>query len=209
MVARPSRLSISEQSGRQLENLLKTLATAAIGIGLGLFSTWLAVERGYGFGAVNAGPWTAWPKSGSSEADPYARAVVARSAEIPLGLAEGLTFVARQDDAGALLDPKCDYRVSGPLPPARTWTMTLMTPRGGLIDNPVHRFGFTSGEIVREKSQSIDIAVSRYASAGNWLPLGQQVPFVLALRLYDTIVRASASAIDAAAMPSITRGTCE
>ena len=192
-----------------MENFLKTLVTAALGIGLGLFSTWLAVERGYGFGAVTAGPWMAWPKSGSNEADPYAKAVVARSAEIPLGLAEGLMFIARQDDTGAFLDPKCDYRISGPLPPARTWTLTLMTPRGALIENRLGRYGVTASEIVREWRDAIDIVVSRYASPGAWLPLGEAVPFVLTLRLYDTIVRASATAIDARSMPSIKRGTCE
>ena len=90
-----------------METFIKALVTAAVGIGLGLFGTWLAVERGYGFGAVTAGAWTAWPKSGSNDADPYARAVIARTAEIPLGLAEGLMFVARGDDTGAPFDPAC------------------------------------------------------------------------------------------------------
>ena len=192
-----------------MANLLKTLATAAIGIALGLFGAWMAVERGYGFGAVTAGAWMAWPKSGSSDADPYARAVVARTAEIPLGLAEGLMFVARQDDNGASLDPKCDYRVRGPLPPARTWTLSLMNPRGGLIPNSIGRYGFTASEIVRERADNIDVVVSRIARAGNWLPLGDTVPFVLTLRLYDTIVRASATALDAKSMPFVTRGACE
>src|SRR3954465_8044933 len=99
------------------------MVTVAVGVALGLFVTWLAVERGYGFGAVRAGPWTAWPRTGSAEADPYARAVTARSAAIALGLAEGLMFVASADSTGAPLDPVCDYRVRGRTPPARAWTI--------------------------------------------------------------------------------------
>ena len=35
---------------RTLENFFKTLATLLIGVALGLFATYMAVERGYGFG---------------------------------------------------------------------------------------------------------------------------------------------------------------
>ncbi len=179
-----------------------------IGVALGLFATYMAVERGYGFGAVNAGAWRAWPKTGSPEADPYARAVVARTGEIPLGLAEGLMFIADSDDTGAPLDPKCDYTIRGRTPPARYWTLTLMTPRGFLIDNDLKRFGFTSAEIVRERETPLDVIISASARPGNWLPLGRPAPFVAVLRLYDTIVRASASAIDARSLPSVVRGSC-
>lgn len=193
---------------RTLENFFKTLATLLIGVALGLFATYMAVERGYGFGAVTAGAWTAWPKSGSNEADPYARAVVARTGEIPLGLAEGLMFVARADDDGAPFDPKCDYTIRGPMPPTRYWTITLMDPHGLLIENEIQRYGFTSAEIVRERNVPMDVIVSVSARPGNWLPIGQQAPFIMVLRLYDTIVRSSASAIEARSLPAVTRGRC-
>ena len=87
--------------------------TLVLGVALGLALTWAAVERGYGFGAVKAGPWTAWPRTGSPDADPYARAVLSRSAEIPLALAEGLTFTATSDSGGVPLDGACRYTLSG------------------------------------------------------------------------------------------------
>jgi hypothetical protein len=187
---------------------LKTLCVIFAGIFIGLATTYSAVERGEGFGAVHAGPWTGFPKSGSGDADPYARAVVSRTAEIPLGLAEGLTFIARSDDGGRKLDPHCDYSVGGPVPAARDWTMTLMDPRGALIENNAKRYGFTSAAILRGEDGHFTITVSRAARPGNWLPLGETKDFEIVLRLYDTPISATATAIGAAAMPSITRGRC-
>lgn len=187
---------------------LKTLCVIFVGIFIGLVATYYAVERGVGFGAVHAGPWTGFPKSGSSDADPYARAVVSRTAEIPLGLAEGLTFIAQIDERGEKLDPRCDYTVRGPVPVARDWTMMLTDPQGALIDNDARFYGFTSAAILRTEDGAFTITISRAARPGNWLPLGQAKEFEIVLHLYDTPVSATAAALDGAAMPSITRGRC-
>lgn len=187
---------------------VKTLCVIFVGIFIGLAATYHAVGRGEGFGAVRAGPWTGFPKAGSGDADPYARAVVSRTAEIPLGLAEGLTFIARTDEGGATLDPRCDYTVHGPVPVARDWTMTLMDPHGALIDNSAKQYGFTSAAILRSENGIFTITISRAARPGNWLPLGDAKEFEIVLHLYDTPVSATATALAADAMPSITRGRC-
>ncbi len=82
---------------------------ALIGVALGLAVTFVTLERGFGFGAVRAGPWTAWPRVGGSDIDPYARAVLSRTGEIPLANAQGIAFYARVDDSGAPLSGSCDY----------------------------------------------------------------------------------------------------
>ena len=117
---------------------LKMLVIAVAGLWLGLAGTYYAVERGedggvgtsFLFGAVKAGPWTGWPKSGTRDADPYARALYARNGETPLGITEGLSFLARADSSGAPLNPACDYVLSGAIPPARFWTLSAATPHG-------------------------------------------------------------------------------
>ena len=187
---------------------LKTLCVIFAGIFIGLAATRYAVERGEGFGAVHAGPWTGFPKSGASDADPYARAVVSRTGEIPLGLAEGLTFIARADEGGAKLDPHCDYVVHGPMPVARDWTVTLMDPHGALIDNAAKQYGFTSAALLRGENGLFTITISRAARPGNWLPLDEAKEFEIVLNLYDTPVSATATALAATTMPSITRGRC-
>jgi hypothetical protein len=187
---------------------LKTLCVIFFGIFLGLAATYYTVDRGERFGAIHAGPWTGYPHSGSSEADPYARAVVSRTAEIPLGLAEGLAFVAGTDEAGEKLDSRCDYVVRGPIPAARDWTITLMSPRGQLIDNVAKQYGFTSAALLRAEDGTFTITISRRARPGNWLPLGPDKDFDIVLRLYDTPVSATAATLNAAEMPAVTRGRC-
>lgn len=189
-------------------NLFKFLIIVLAGTALGFVVTYRVLQRGPVFNVVRAGPWTTVPKSGSLDIDPYARAIEARSAELPLGTAEGLTFIAHTDRSGAPLLPRCDYEVRGSVPPTRYWTLTLLSPRGFLVDNPAKRFGFTSAELLRAPDGTFDITVARHARPGNWLPLGNARPFVLMLRLYDTLLDFGTAKADASAMPQILKGRC-
>jgi hypothetical protein len=182
---------------------------ALIGVALGLAVTFVTLERGFGFGAVRAGPWTAWPRVGGSDIDPYARAVLSRTGEIPLANAQGIAFYARVDDSGAPLSGSCDYSISGAVPAARFWTLTLTDPSGRLIENAAHRYAFTSAEILRRGDNSFGIAIAPAARPGNWLPSQAGERFVLVLKLYDAISSASPSGLAGATTPAITRGRCQ
>ena len=188
---------------------IKVLGAAALGIALGLAATQAAVKDGLGFDQIRAGPWTSSSNAGSQKADPYVKAVLARRAEVPLGLAEGLTFVARTDSAGRRLSGACDYRVGGDTPAARYWTLTVTTPRGELIANAARRYGFTSAEIVRDSKGRFQINVSRSARPGNWLPNGAAGPFALMLEIYDSPITAIASTLDAKSLPTIVKQRCQ
>lgn len=191
-----------------MTSIAKAFVTAVIGTALGLWLTYAAVDRSFDVGAVQAGPWTLIPKAGSPDADPYARAKSARSGEIPLGIAEGLTFVARRNSRAAPLDPACEYTVSGNLPVARYWTLNLMSPDGQPLVGATRRSGFTSSEIVRAADGAFSIVLAPQARPGNWLMLDRAARFVLMLRVYDTAAGATISSIDPAAVPSVTRGRC-
>ena len=58
--------------------------------------------------ALTIGSWTAWPKTGTVDADPYARAAIARIGRLPIALGDGVSFTALSDDNGRLLDGRCD-----------------------------------------------------------------------------------------------------
>ena len=161
------------------------LVVAAV---VGLGGTYLALSRGAAFGALRVGSWTAWPKTGTQDADPYARASIARSGRLPIALGDGLTFIAKTDDDGRRLDGRCDVLVSGITPTARFWTLTLYNLDGELVANSLHRYGFTSQEIVRNGDGSFMIVVAPRANPGNWLPTGGIDRYILALRFYDTAV---------------------
>jgi len=90
-------------------------------------------ERYRLFGAVSVGPWTAWPLEGSTDADPYSLAMLARTGEVPLGAGEGLSFTAQEDGAGELLSGKCTYEIKGETPAARLWTLTAYDATGRLM----------------------------------------------------------------------------
>lgn len=177
------------------------------GLALGLLATAISLNSGYGFNPLRAGPWTAWPAVGGADIDPYARAVIARSGEAPLGRDQGLVFIATDDSSGAPLDGACEYRIVDPMPAARFWTLSLATPMGALIDNPTGRYGFSSVDILRREGGAFEIAVARNARAGNWLSPGEARRFVVALRLYDTPLDTGARA-DPDSFPRIVKLTC-
>ena len=138
---------------RLVFGLLVTLVIATV---VGLGTTWLTLSRGTAFGALPIGAWTAWPKTGTSDADPYARASIARSGELPVGAGDGVAFIAKADDNGRALDGRCDVVVAGTTPQARFWTLTLYDPNGKLVANSVDRQGFTSQEILDRKSTRLN-----------------------------------------------------
>ena len=102
---------------------------------VGLGTTWMTATRGVDVGTVTIGAWTARPKSGTSDIDPYSRAAIARSGELPIGTGDGVTFLAKADATGKRLDGNCDVTVSGVTPAARFWTLTVYDMKGRLVAN--------------------------------------------------------------------------
>jgi hypothetical protein len=188
--------------------LIGSFLTILVAAVLGLGGTWLALSRGTAFGAVQIGAWTAWPRSGSVDIDPYARAGIARTGQLPIGLGDGIAFVARADDGGRPFDGRCDVALSGTTPAARFWTLTLYDPEGRLVANSANRYGFTSQEIVRAADGSFAIIAAPRSRAGNWLPTGGAEHYVLVLRLYDTPVGVATRAGREAPMPAILTRSC-
>jgi hypothetical protein len=190
---------------RLLTGTLFALIIAAI---VGLGATYLALTRGAAFGALTIGSWTAWPKTGTADADPYARAEIARTGRLPVALGDGVSFTARTDDNGKLLDGRCDVVLSGITPTARFWTLTLYNLDGELVANSINRSGFSSQEIVRHADGSFEIVAAPRAQSGNWLPTGGVERYVLVLRLYDTAVGVATKAGREVPMPQVTTRSC-
>jgi hypothetical protein len=140
--------------------LFGTVFALAIAAAVGLGATWMALTRGSAYGGVNIGAWLGWPKNGTLGIDPYARASVARTGELPVGSGDGVAFYARTDDAGQPLDGRCDVLLSGTTPQARFWTITLYDPDGRLVANSAQRQGSPA-----RRSFATQMAVSRSLSA--------------------------------------------
>ena len=175
---------------------------------VGLGATWLTATRGTDLGTLTIGAWTARPRTGTAEIDPYARATIARSGELPIGTGDGIAFLATTDDKKKPLDGRCDVIVSGVTPAARFWTLTLYDRKGHLVANSLQRYGFTSEEIVRNSDGSFAVHIASRARAGNWLPTGGIERYTLMLRLYDTPVGVATRTQRDAPMPSIATAGC-
>jgi hypothetical protein len=184
--------------------LLAFIVAAAIGLG----STWFALTRGAAFGAINIGAWTAWPKAGTADIDPYARATLARLGALPVGLGDGVAFVATTDDSRRSLDGRCDVVISGITPQARYFTLTLYDPDGRLVANSLNRQGFTSQELIRNQDGSFEIVVAPRARPGNWLPTSGVERYMLILRFYDTPVGIASRTGREVPMPAVKSGGC-
>jgi hypothetical protein len=188
--------------------LLGSLFALVVAALVGLGSTYFALSRGAAFGALSIGSWTAWPRSGTIDADPYARATIARTGQLPMALGDGVSFSAKADDSGRTLDGRCDVVVSGITPAARFWTLTLYNVNGELVANSVGRYGFTSEEIVRRADGSFAVEVGPRAGPGNWLPTGGIERYELVLRFYDTAIGVATRASREVPMPAVKTRRC-
>ena len=187
--------------------VLKALLAVALGTALGLWATQAAVNRGFLFGAVAVGPWIAFPTVGSPTIDPYARAVVARTAFAPIGADEGLAFFAASDSDGRLLTGACDYLLESDELTARFWSLSLFDRSGRVVPNPAGRHAITSQTVVR-LDHKIEVAVAPDIQPGNWLPSPSRGFFTLVMSLYESSSgTATATAADTS-LPAIRRGKC-
>jgi hypothetical protein len=184
--------------------LLALVLAAAVGIG----TTWFTTTRGTEVGTLTIGAWTARPRIGTSDIDPYSRATIVRNGELPIGTGDGIAFSAVRDNRKRPLDGRCDVVVSGVTPPARFWTLTLYDAQGHLVPNSLQRYGFTSQEIVRGSDGAFEIHIAPRPRAGNWLPTGGIERYVLLLRFYDTPVGVATRSPRDAPMPVITSVGC-
>ena len=188
--------------------LFVTVLALALATVVGVGTTWMTATKGTDLGTLTIGSWTARPKTGTADIDPYSRATIVRNGELPIGTGDGVAFTTASDDQKKPLDGRCDVLLSGVTPPARFWTLTLYDGKGHVVANALQRYGFTSQEIVRSADGSFEIHVTSRSRSGNWLPTGGIERYSLMLRLYDTPVGVATRSQREAPMPAITTVGC-
>ncbi|MCX8998481.1 DUF1214 domain-containing protein [Rhizobiaceae bacterium BDR2-2] len=191
--------------------MLKTPLMVAIALVIafagGLWSALATLDATSGLSAIRIGPWEAFPAAQTVNADPYARAHRARDGKLLYASAEGLSFTARTDAAGAPLDAACTYRLAGMAPPARLWTL-FAAPQPDAPSVPAGRpTGLNSRMILKEADGSFAITLSAAARPGNWLALPASGRFTLVFDLFDTPA-ANSTGISGVPMPELTRLEC-
>ncbi|HEY5817342.1 MAG TPA: DUF1214 domain-containing protein [Mesorhizobium sp.] len=193
-----------------LKTALTVLLTLSLAIGGGAASVWYVLAGQSGTGALTIGSWTAFPKIGAPDADPYSKARVSREGVLALGSAEGVAFTAVEDSTGRPLRLECNYRIEGIAPPARFWT--LFAERRGSASMGVTETGrlsaLNSQGVVRRSDNTFAVTVARSAMSGNWLGVSGAGPMAVVLTVYDSTVAAGADLAEAS-MPEIVPLGCE
>ena len=68
-----------------MRNLINFIIVLAIGLIIGGVSSQMLIRESHGIGAIQVGPWSAWPFVGGEEVDPYTVARATADGTIPLG----------------------------------------------------------------------------------------------------------------------------
>jgi hypothetical protein len=190
---------------------LTLFGLVAAGFSIGVGSAWYMAESAQPVDAIRLGPWIASPNAGTPDADPYSRARLARTGELPLGSGEGLGLVARTDSNDRELQSNCIYRVFGQTPQARLWTLSVEAADGQplAVGDGITAVG--SEGLFREGHGGLNIVVAPIPQAGIWLVSTggetSESPIRLVARLYDTPAR-TVTALTNFVMPTISRERC-
>ncbi len=185
---------------------LIVLVLAALATGVG--STWALLGERPPFGSVHLGPWEVFPRIGSSDVDPYGRAMLARGAHLPLALGEGIRLTAHADSAGNALTGRCRYLVNGATLPSRGWTIAVVDAGEKALTGR-DAAALSDADLVLNEGAAVSIVASATIAPGNWLRVPAGERFGLTLRFYDTPVSSSVGQLSADSLPRIDRLSCQ
>ncbi len=185
--------------------LLKLLAVLLAGTLLGLLATWLTVFR-FPPGRIANGAWKTDPAVVTAQTDAYRRAFVAIHGLFALNRSGAIYYTANTDRDGRALTGRCRYKVEGPPPDARWWSITAYGPDGHLIANPTGRYSVTKQQVAPDTRGSIVVLVGGNSVGNNWIA-GGTGRFSLTLRLYNPGPEFIAAPANAA-LPALLRVGC-
>ena len=171
--------------GGMLGKLLAWGAAALLGLVLGAASAWAALEFGRASFVERYGAWTHSRAAGSSAADPYTRAIIAREGLLALSAREALYFNLSEDEHGRPLNEACVYELSGHALDARWWSVTLYASDHFLARNGDHAPSVDATRVGARNAWRARIAPVR-SDAPYWLSSrNAHSGFSLTLRVYN------------------------
>jgi hypothetical protein len=127
---------------------------------------------------------------------------------------ETMYYVATTDSAGRALRSRCRYRISGPAPAARWWSVTAYAEDRFLFPNAERRYSLNGGTAPLDARGHFAFESGPTSPAGNppavpWLPTPGDRGLSFTLRLYNPSAGLAAAPALLAA-PTIERlGSCE
>ena len=131
--------------------------------------------------------WQNSANIGTIAADPYTRAVVAKSGLLALSRKEAIYFWTNKDHSRReQLSEACDYIIKGGNLPARWWSITLYADDDFLAQNSDehHSFEATSDFIRSDGTYEIALSAQK-AQISSWISSKNAESFSLTLRMYN------------------------
>lgn len=162
----------------------------------------LALNPAGGAANIQNGPWRTSDRYGAPNADLLTRAIVARVGLFALSRKETIYYSARTDSTGAPLDGACQYRVIGPVPAARWWSITAYGANHYLIASEDGRYSVGVRDM---PANEIDFVIAHRTQGALSPPL--KGPFSLTMRIYDPSPATYENLSDAP-LPDIVREGC-
>ena len=168
-----------------LRRILAWIAAVIAGVALGVASAWAALSFGGSTFTENYGRWEFSRAAGSTGADPYTRAIVARAGLLALSAREAVYFSLYKDERGRPLSESCIYELNGPPLDARWWSVTLYADDNFLAQNTDNAHSIDATRVGNTRAWSARISPVR-GDAVNWLSSREaRRGFVIMLRVYN------------------------
>jgi len=161
-------------------------------------------------GGVDADGWQSDWTIGSTSANPWTRARVARHGLLALTREEAVYFTRSVDEDGTPLKEDCTYRVSGTGMPALWWSVTLYNGESYLPHNTDDALSYDLTDAMADGSaEAWAFTVSRERPAdGRWVSSRTAGDFDLTLRLYKPSADLLATPEATLPAPKIERISC-
>ena len=194
--------------------LIPLLIGSVLGLGAGAVSALvMAGMVGSGVrlsGGVDAGGWQSDWTIGSTAANPWTRARIARHGLLALTKEEAVYFTRATDQDGKPLKEACTYRVSGGEMPALWWSVTLYDGESRLPANTDDALSYDLTEASADGSAeawAFTVSPERPADGG-WVSSRAAGDFDLTLRLYKPSPALLADPEGTLPAPKIERISC-
>ena len=195
----------TSKRSRWIVPLVAIIAALATGAASGL----LVVLKGEQIGQSSHDHWLGNRGVGSTRADPWTRAIIARIGLLALNRSETIYFTRYRDSEGRAFRADCAYEISGTDLPARWWSVTLYGADDFLPPNDDGAFSIDATRTLRDASGRWRARISTNRDgAQNWISSRAADSFDLSLRLYNPTPGALADET-MIPFPTVTRLSCE